>query len=137
MQRISATLLSFGLCFVLFAGIAAAGEMLDITYRHEGITADDSTVSGVLVLYVVNSSGAEIRDIMISVPEENNVTFDNRAIPIGTLAGGQPVQVLSEFTVPAEIANLDAIEETSTWKIDYTGADGRRAEASAPGMLVR
>ena len=79
----------FGIClfFLMFMSVvpAFAIETFHITYRQENITnnAADNTLSGVFFLTVVNVSGQDVQDLVAWVPEQNNVTYDNRRIFVG------------------------------------------------------
>jgi len=122
---------------VCAAGPVFAGKKFDITYRQNPVVADETSASGELYLYVLNSSGEPAKDVAVWIEGTNNVTFDNRVIHVGDLADGQPRGVLSEFRLPREVVNPESAEEEITWKVEYTNAAGQRVVAEVVGALVR
>jgi hypothetical protein len=128
--------LFLGLTLVAASATALAEGPFHLSYRQQNLSSDGVSQSGILLVTVVNVSGEDVLDLMASIPGPNNVTYDNRVIPIGDLANGQQVEVLDEFQVPQELANPDAMEPTITWQVEYTNGMGEPVTAEVQGEQV-
>ena len=113
-----------------------AEDIFHISYRQQNLSSDGLTQSGILLVTVVNVSGENVNDMLVSIPAPNNVTFDNRSILIGDLTEGAQTEILDEFQVPQELANTEAIEDRVTWEVEYTDSTGQRLNAEVTGERV-
>jgi hypothetical protein len=114
----------------------AEEDPFHLTYRLQNLSSDGLTQSGILLVGVVNVSGGDVQQVVASVPGPNNVTFDNRTILIGDLPTAEQKEVLDEFHVPQELADLEAIEDSITWAVEYTNSAGERLIAEVTGERV-
>lgn len=128
--------LTFGLTLAAASATALAEDSFHFSYRQQNLSSDGLTQSGVLLVTVVNVSGADVQDLTASVPGPNNVTYDNRTILIGDLGDAQQIEVMDEFHVPQELANSDAIEDNIIWQVEYTDSAGERHTAEVRGEQV-
>ena len=113
-----------------------ANDQFHFNYRHQAMSSDELSQSGILLLTVVNVSGQDVRELVVSIAGPNKVTYDNRAIYVGDLAEGQQIEILDEFKVPLELVNLDTSGERVAWKVEYTTIDGNRQAAEIIGEPV-
>jgi len=113
-----------------------ANDQFHFNYRHQAMSSDGFTQSGNLLLTVVNVSGQDVRELVVSIPGPNKVTYDNRAIYVGDLTEGQQVEILDEFKVPQELVNPDALEERISWRVEYSTTTGERQVAEVIGEPV-
>ena len=112
-----------------------AEDIFHISYRQQNLSSDGLTQSGILLVTVVNVSGENVNDMLVSIPAPNNVTFDNRSILIGDLTEGAQTEILDEFQVPQEL-NTGAVDDRITWEVEYTDSTGQRLNAEVTGERV-
>jgi len=112
-----------------------ADDPFHISYRQQNLSSDGLTQSGILLVTIVNVSGEDVNDMLVSVPGPNNVTYDNRAILIGDLGEGAQNEILDEFQVPQEL-NTGAVDDRITWEVEYTDSTGQRLNAEVTGERV-
>ena len=122
---------------VVLAGPVFAQDAFHVGYRQENVVVEGNTVTGKLLVSVYNVSGGKVRDVTVSVPGPNNVTYDNRTIFIGDLADGQRVEALDIFSVPAEMRQSDRVEDQISVDVEYTTAAGERKKAQVTGRNVQ
>ena len=113
-----------------------ADDPFHISYRQQNLSSDGLTQSGILLVTVVNVSGENVNDMLVSIPAPNNVTFDNRSILIGDLTEDAQTEILDEFQVPQELANTEATEDRVTWEVEYTNSTGQRQTVEVTGERV-
>jgi hypothetical protein len=121
------------LCCVFFflSGVvypAAAQDSFHITYQLENLSSDNETLSGDLLLHVVNVSGQDVKDLTVWISEPNRVTYDNRTIYVGDLEDGQPKGILDHFRVPRELEDMPISEGPIVWRAEFTNQAGERIE---------
>ena len=114
----------------------AANDQFHFNYRHQAMSSDGLIQSGILLLTVVNVSGQDVRELVVSIPGPNKVTYDNRAIYVGDLTEGQQIEVLEEFKVPQELVNSDVLEERISWRVEYSTTAGERQITEVIGEPV-
>lgn len=114
----------------------SAEDLFHISYRQQNLSSDSLTQSGILMVTVVNVSGEDVKDMMVSVPGPNNVTFDHRSILIGDLVEGAQTEILDQFHVPQELANTEAVEDRIAWEVEYTNSAGQRQTVEVTGERV-
>jgi len=112
-----------------------ADDPFHISYRQQNLSSDGLNQSGILLVTVVNVSGENVNDMLVSIPAPNNVTFDNRSILIGDLTEGAQTEILDEFQVPQEL-NTGAVDDRITWQVEYTDSTGQRLNAEVTGERV-
>ena len=112
-----------------------AEDIFHISYRQQNLSSDGLTQSGILLVTVVNVSGENVNDMLVSIPAPNNVTFDNRSILIGDLTEDAQTEILDEFQVPQEL-NTGAVDDRITWEVEYTDSTGQRLNAEVTGERV-
>ena len=136
MRRQATHSLIFGLMLAATSVTALAEDQFHFSYRHQAMSSDGFTQSGILLLTVANVSGQDVREFVVSIPGPNSVTYDNRAIYVGDLAEGQQVEILDEFKVPQELVNPDALQEQISWKVEYATPAGERQITEVLGEPV-
>jgi hypothetical protein len=136
MRRQAKHSIIFGLMLAATSVTALAEDQFHFSYRHQAMSSDGLTQSGLLLLTVVNVSGQDVRELVVSIPGPNKVTYDNRAIYVGDVTEGQQVEILDEFKVPQELVNPDALEERISWRVEYTTTVGERQITEVLGEPV-
>lgn len=122
---------------LVLAGPVFAEDAFQVGFRQENVAVAGNTATGKLLVSVYNVSGAKVRDVTVSVPGTNNVTYDNRTIFIGDLAEGQRVEALDIFSVPTEMRRSDRMENQIGVDVEFTTAAGERKTARVTGRNVQ
>ena len=94
-----------------------------VVYRQDSPVAGEVTTTSSLLLTVINRSGAEARDVVVSATNVNPYYLINLPVPFGNIADGAHAEVL----VPAEIPNLfvtDGHAQEVVWQLQYVGGTG-------------
>jgi len=112
-----------------------AEDAFHIDYRQADITTEGGTLSGTLIVSVLNTSGQSIQDVVVWVTGPNNVTYDNHQVVIGNLADGQWSEIVETINVPAELQTGEAADEVA-WSVEFTNAVGTREMVSVLGNNV-
>jgi hypothetical protein len=128
------TLLVLGAFFVV---PVMADEAFHVTSRQENVSSDDSTITGLLILNVYNTSGEVAQDLEAWVEGPNSVTYDNHRIFLGTLAEGDQIEVLDTISAPAELAGPRTADETVVWTLEYTNSAGQRVTIQVAGQTIQ
>ncbi len=111
---------------VVLAAPVFAEDQFDVGYRHEDVTVEENMMTGKLLVSVYNVSGADVRDVTISIPGPNTVTYDSRMIFIGNLSNGQRVEILDLFRVPVEVKQADSVDDQTGIDLEFTTKAGER-----------
>jgi hypothetical protein len=106
----------------------SAQDSFHITYQLENLSSNNDTLTGDLLLHVVNVSGEDVQDLIVWIPEPNKITYNNRAIYVGDLNDGQPKGILDHFSIPKELGNMEISEDTVVWKAEFTNHNAERVE---------
>lgn len=124
---------------VLFLGIAfpvSANEAFHITYQQENVIASDGILTGSLIINIVNTSGQDVKDVAVSIPGPNNVTYDNHQTMIGDVADGNQAGVNAAINAPVEMQNGEAADKV-IWNVEFTNGNGERQIAEVTGVRIQ
>jgi hypothetical protein len=93
-----------------------------IVYRQENVTTGEVSTSSNLLLTVINRSGAEARDVVVSAVNNNSYFVINIPLSFGNLPDGQQKELL----IPSDVPNLFISEENEevVWQIEYSAGAG-------------
>lgn len=136
MKKKVSFLLVFALLVLSVATAFAVEDRFHLTYEQRLLPSDAQTVAGELLVTVVNNSDFAATDLVVSIPEANKVTYDSRAIFIGSLEVGGMKTVLNPWTLPVEMTTLEVIEREVVWRVEYTAPDGSRVETEVVGDAI-
>ena len=92
-------------------------------FRSDSPVVGEVTTTSSLLLTVVNRSGAEAGDVVVSAANVNPYYLINLPVALGTIADGAHAEVL----VPAEVPNLfvaDGHAQEVVWQLQYVGGTG-------------
>lgn len=138
MRTIARLMCVFCIAACFDAGAAFAEQRkFQIMHRQDDLTAGELITSGYLFVHVMNESGEDVKDLSLWVEGPNKVTFDNRVIPVGDLADGQPRGVLSEIRVPNEVVGEEEAGDQVTWKVQFTNASGEKVVMDVAEERIR
>lgn len=132
--------LSGVIAIVTYASLTStclAEDTFHIHYRLANLTEDEYNLSGTVFLNVYNTSGEDISDMVASIPEPNQVTYDQHLIGVGDLSDGAQVEVLDPFIVPIEVTHTEPTTEPVSWRLEYTNALGERQSIDVVGLEVK
>ena len=111
-----------------------ANDNFHIHYRVANLSQDENSLSGTVFLNVYNTSGEDALDLVASIQEPNQVTYNQHQIGVGNLADGAQVEVLEPFIVPVEVANTEPATSPVSWRLEYTSASGVRQSIDVIGL---
>jgi len=124
--------------FLSLPALSAASDPppFQLIHRQENVTADrygDNTKSD-LMLTVVNLSGGEARDIVVSISVPNPYLFVDSPVFIATIPNGRQAEILHKSVLPNDLIALSEPEERIVWRIEYTKEDGERDAIEISGI---
>lgn len=94
-----------------------------VVYRQENPIVGDITTTSNLLLTVVNRSGAEAKDVVVSAANVNPYYVINLPVPFGNI----PDSAHAEVLIPAEVPNLFAADghaQEVVWQLQYVNRTG-------------
>jgi hypothetical protein len=124
------------LCLPFHSALASDSPPFELIYRQENVVRSlkwSSTRSD-LMITVINLSGGEARDIVVSIPGPNPYLFVDSPVAVTTIPAGRQAEILYESNMPNDLIELADPEEKLVWRIDYTDAAGMRTSVEIPGV---
>jgi len=112
---------------------AFAENAFHITYEQRGVSAADGIVSGQVVFTIVNASGGDVTNLVVSVDGPNHITYDSLPVIVPSLAAGEATMSVELFSAPGEV---DLPEEQATLQVEYTDAAGAQQVVYVTGTLM-
>ena len=114
-----------------------AEEQFRLSFEQQVITSDSTTVSGLLSVYLVNGSGIDLKDAILSLPVINKVTYDNHMIPIGDVGDGEGRGATIEWSVPVEMTTMAGPDIPLQWRLEYLDPAGEFTTIEIVGAQLR
>jgi hypothetical protein len=118
------------------AAMAADGPAaFQVVYRQDSPVVGEVTTTSNLLLTVVNHTGAEAKDVVVSAANVNPYYLINLPVPFGNIPDGAHAEVL----VPAEVPNLFAADghaQEVVWQIQYASGTGEVTTVEIVGEKV-
>lgn len=127
------------LCICLLPALPALASdspPFQIIFRQENVVSDELNTRFDLMITVINLSGSEAREIMVSIPVPNPYLFiDSPVFVFGTsIPNGHQAEILHESEMPNDLIALADSEENLTWRIEYTNDAGVRTSVEVKGV---
>lgn len=113
---------------------AADAPPFHLLYRQENVSVDRYHSKSDLWVTVINLSGAEARDVTVSLPVLNPYLFIDSPVLVGTLPDRRQAEVLHPSSMPRDVVALAEPEESLVWRIEYTGEGGERGSVDVRGV---
>ena len=111
----------------------AAEDPFKVVYRHENVAQGEVSTKADLMLTIVNLSGTDAKDVVVSAVQENSFYVINIPIQFGDIPNG----LQKELLVPAVIPNIsisgDKETEEVIWKIECASAAGEPSTVEVVG----
>jgi hypothetical protein len=122
-------------CLPIFPALASDPTPFQLIYRQENVVTDKwSNTRSDLMITVINLSGGEARDILVSIPGPNPFLHVDNPVPVATIPNGRQAEILHKTNMPNDLIALSDPEEKIVWRIEYTDAAGGRASVVIPGV---
>jgi hypothetical protein len=86
------------------------------------------------MITIINLSGGEARDIVVSIPGPNPYLFVDSPVAVTTIPAGRQAEILYESNMPNDLIELADPEERLVWRIEYTNGAGARTSVEIPGV---
>jgi hypothetical protein len=127
------------LCICLLPALPALASdspPFQIIYRQENVVSDEFNTRSDLMITVINLSGSEAREIVVSIPVLNPFLFvDSPVFVFGTsIPDGHQAEVLHESEMPNDLIALAEPLEKLVWRVEYTNDAGERASIDVKGV---
>ncbi|NIP54902.1 MAG: hypothetical protein GWO10_16665 [candidate division Zixibacteria bacterium] len=133
MRRLTALFLMLGMLVVLQVSPALAADEFQVLYQQMDVVAEPGSVSGLVILNVMNTSGGDVTDLTAAIAGANNILYGTNPVLLGDLADTGQVQIGVPFAADADAGTPEA---ESTWIMTYTDASGASQTVTVTGSLV-
>jgi hypothetical protein len=124
---------------LLLLGVAMpvlANDAFHLIYQQENMSVANGILTGSLIIQVINTSGQDVKDVVVSIPGSNNVTYDNHRAVIGDVAAGQMAGVTAAINAPEEMQSGAAVHEV-VWSVEFTNSLGERQTVEITGSKIQ
>lgn len=123
------------LCLPSFSALAYDPASFQVIYRQENVVTDKwSNTRSDLMITVINLSGGEARDVVVSIPVPNPYIFVDSPIRVTTIPDGRQAEILHKSSMPNDLVALSEPEAKLVWRIEYTDKVGKRLAVTIPGV---
>jgi hypothetical protein len=124
------------LCLSVCTVQANDAAPFQLIYRQENVvnSLKWSNTRSDLMITVINLSGGEARDIVVSIPGPNPYLFVDNPVLVATIPAGHQAEILYESNMPNELIELADPEDQLTWRIEYTNEAGERISSEIYGV---
>lgn len=110
-----------------------AEDPFHITFEQSDVSSTDGIVTGFVVFNIVNASGGDVTNLVVSVDGQNHITYGNQPVIVTTLGAGEATQFVERFSAPGEIADP---EEQAALKVEYLDVANEQQTVFVNGILV-
>ena len=124
------------LCLPICPVLANDPAPFQLIYRQENVvsSAKWSNTSSDLLITIINLSGGEARDIIVSIPGPNPYLFVDSPVSAPAIPAGRQAEILHESNMPNDLIALADPEDKMVWRIEYTNEAGTRVSVEIPGV---
>ncbi|MBI1921293.1 MAG: hypothetical protein HYS23_09470 [Geobacter sp.] len=123
------------MCLFLWigAGLAMAADApFRIIYHQDNVNVDETTIAGELFVSVYNGSGGDVKDLIVAIPDPNDITYHNLPILIGSIPNDQMKEVTEHFEA-AKAEAAETVAKEVVWSVEYTNPAGERKTVDVSG----
>ena len=126
------------LCLPLSAVLASDQLPFQLLYRQENLVTDKwANTRSNLMITVINLSGGEARDIVVSIPVRNPYLPVDSPVSFVTIPDGHQAEILQRTSMPNDEIALAEPDEKIVWRIEYIDEVGDRAAVEVQGVKVQ
>lgn len=104
-----------------------------LIFRQENVVKDEVKTSANVMINVINRSGSDAQDILVSIPMQNPYLPNDVPVFFGTIPDGRQSEVLQLATLANDIIAAAEPEEKVVWRIEYTNQAGERTSVDVKG----
>jgi hypothetical protein len=124
------------LCLPICPVQASDPAPFQLIYRQENIVSSTkwANTTSDLMITIINLSGGEARDIVLSIPGPNPYLFVDSPVSAPTIPTGRQAEILHESKMPNDLIALADPEDKLLWRIEYTNEAGARISVEIPGV---
>jgi hypothetical protein len=122
------------LCLPNFSALASDPRTFELIYRQENVVSDELNTKSDLMITVINLSGGEARDIVVSIPVMNPYLFIDSPVFITTIPNSHQAEILHAAEMPNDLIALSEPEEKLMWRIEYADETGERVAVQIKGV---
>jgi len=133
-KKIIVLFLTLGMLAALQVHAVAAGVEFHIQYQQVDVVASPGSVTGLVILNVMNTSGGDVTDLSASLAGPNSILYETRSVLLGDIPNEGEVQIGVPFKSPTKVGSP---EKETTWVITYTDASGETQVVNVVGVLVQ
>lgn len=133
MKRLIGVLMALAMLVALQVAPAFAADEFQVNYQQMDVAAGSGTVSGLVVLNVINTSGGDVTEVSVALAGTNNILYGTQPVFVGDIANADQIQIGVPFAADAEAG---APEAEATWVITFTDASGASQAVAVTGTLV-
>lgn len=134
MKNLIVLFLTLGMLVAMQVPSIAAGGEFQIHCQQVEVVKSPGSVSGLVILNVMNTSGGDVTDLSAALAGPNNILYGVHPVFMGDISDGDTVQIAVPFNAAAEAGSP---EKESRWVITYTDASGASHEVNVTGTLVK
>lgn len=109
------------------------GTPFHVIYRHENVVPGEVTTKADLLITVINRSGLEARNVVVSATNPNPYYVINMPIPFEDIPAGTHKELLIHAEVPNDAAFADGENEEILWEMVYTSTSGEPVTVEIAG----
>ena len=124
------------LCLPIFSVQANDPAPFQLIYRQENVVSSVkwSNTTSDLMITIINLSGGEARDIVVSIPGPNPYLFVDSPIAAPAIPAGRQAEILHKTNMPNDLIALAHPEDKLVWRIEYSNEAGARISVEIPGV---
>lgn len=137
MQKLTLKIFLSGIIVLGMGTTVHAQDPFQLTWESRVLSSGSLTVKGFTTLYLVNTSGSDLKDATIRPATFNKVTYNSQEIPIGDIEDGNGRGAAVEWSVPVEATSMAFPEQPAYWHLEYLDARGNRVAFDIPEAMPR
>jgi hypothetical protein len=132
-MRLFISLLALFFCWPNLSALAS-DSVFELIYRQENLVVDELTTKSDLMITVINLSGGEARDIIVSIPVMNPFLFIDSPVFLNTIPNSHQAEILHAAEMPNDLIALAEPEANLIWRIEYSDETGERTSVQVKGV---
>lgn len=134
MKNLIVLLMTLGMLVAMQVYAVAAGDEFQIHYQQVEVVSDSGSVSGLVILNVMNTSGGDVTSLLATLTGPNNILYGAQPVLLGDIPSGAEVQIGVPFAAGTDAGSPEA---ESIWVLTFVDASGVSQEIRVTGRLVQ
>lgn len=104
-----------------------------LIFRQENVVSDEAKTHANLMINVINLSGGEAKDLLVSLPMQSSFIPLDVPVFLGTIPDGRQSEVVQVTALDNDTVAAAEPEERLMWRIEYTNPAGERTSVDVKG----